>query len=224
MDAAAQGWCLTSRREDLRQLVRRNHLELRERAVARGLVGSPATKLRRVAEAPTLHVVVSHLHDELGTQRLPREILALAPPAECPRLPMRRLRLDLCIRPSLPGMVVEGVLAIRREKIHELLALGRRETGTDADVLEGAVVAVEAKQQRADRRAVAVLVPAEARHDTVAVTLVLHLEHDALVRLVGPAVRLGDHAIEPRALEALEPILGHHAVPRGWRQVQWWRD
>ena len=45
------------------------------------LVGAPAPELRRVAEAAALHVVVGDLDHQLGPQRLPREILALAPAA-----------------------------------------------------------------------------------------------------------------------------------------------
>ena len=68
-------------REDLRQLLRRNHFELRVGAVARLLVGAPPAKLRHVAEARALHVLVSDLDHQLGPQRLPRQILALAPAA-----------------------------------------------------------------------------------------------------------------------------------------------
>ena len=67
--------------------------------------------------------------------------------------------------------------------------------------------------------AVAVLVPAKAGDDAVAVALVLDLEHDALVRLVGAADRLGHHAVEPGAFEALEPVGGDGAVACRGREV-----
>ena len=70
-------------REDRRQLVRRDHLELGEGAVARPLVVAPAAKLRGVAEAAALHVVVGDLDDQLRTERLPGQVLALAPAARC---------------------------------------------------------------------------------------------------------------------------------------------
>src|ERR1043166_1026318 len=51
------------------------------RAVARFLVRAPPAKLRGVAKAISLHVVVSDFDDQLGAQRLPRQILASAPAA-----------------------------------------------------------------------------------------------------------------------------------------------
>ena len=65
-------------------------LELRVGAVARRLVGAPAAELRGVAEARALHVVVGDLDHELGAQRLPREVLALAPAALRARHALRR--------------------------------------------------------------------------------------------------------------------------------------
>ena len=47
-------------------------------------------------------------------------------------------------------------------------------------------IIVEAEEQGADRGAVRVLVPAKAGNHAIALALVLHLEHDSLVRLVGP--------------------------------------
>ena len=67
--------------EYLCQLLRRNHFELSIRAVARLLVGAPPAKLRHVTEARALHVLVGDFDHQLGPQRLPRQILALAPAA-----------------------------------------------------------------------------------------------------------------------------------------------
>src|SRR6476646_8620471 len=81
-------------------------------------------------------------------------------------------------------------------------------------------VVVQAEEQRADRALLTALVPAEAGHDAVALALVLDLEHDALVRLVGAVDRLGDDAVEPRALEALEPVASDADVARRRREVE----
>ncbi len=83
---------------------------------------------------------------------------------------------------------------------------GHREGADDADRGECAVVLVEPEQQRADR-VVARLVHAVAGDDAVGGPLVLDLEHDALVRLIGDRQRLGDHPVEPGALELVEPAL-----------------
>ena len=90
--------------EDLLQLLRRYNFELRERAVARRLVRPPATKLRRVAKARPLHVIIRDLNDELGTQRLPRQILSGTPATLAAWLPLRTARFRLPLRPRLPRM------------------------------------------------------------------------------------------------------------------------
>src|SRR6202042_2032672 len=67
--------------KDRRQLLRRDDFELRIGAVAGLLVRAPPSKMRHVTEAGSLHVLVSDFDHELGSQRLPRQILALAPAA-----------------------------------------------------------------------------------------------------------------------------------------------
>src|SRR5437660_7620501 len=67
--------------EDRRQLMRRNDLELVVGAVARFLVRAPSSELRGVTEPAALHVVVGYFDHQLGTQRFPGQILALAPAA-----------------------------------------------------------------------------------------------------------------------------------------------
>ena len=57
--------------EDLHQLLRRNHFELGIGTVARFLIRAPSAKLRHVAEAAALHVLVGHFDDQLRPQRLP---------------------------------------------------------------------------------------------------------------------------------------------------------
>ena len=60
------------------------------------------------------------------------------------------LRAIVCHRslgPRAPGMRVERILAIRREKVDELPPFRRREARAHADVLEMSVVVVQAEQQ-----------------------------------------------------------------------------
>ncbi len=69
-------------------------------------------------------------------------------------------------------------------------------------MLQRPFVVVQAEQERS-QRTLAALVPAESGHHTVGAAHVLDFEHRALARLICCAGRLGDHAIQPRALEAL---------------------
>ena len=85
--------------------------------------------------------------------------------------------------------------------------------------MERARVVVEAEQERADELVLAVLVPAEAGDDAVGGARVLDLDHRALARLIGERVGLGHDAVEPGALEALEPVGGDRAVARRRREV-----
>src|SRR5207237_4438580 len=115
---AAEAARLASGRENLGQLLRRDDLQLQKGAVERLLVGAPSSKLRRVPEATALHVVVGYLDHQLRAQRLPREVLALAPAARraghapFPALPVTR--------PLLPGVRSEGIFAIRRQERDQL--------------------------------------------------------------------------------------------------------
>src|SRR5262249_19320679 len=70
---------LPARGEDRLELVGGDDFELRVGAVARWLVGAPAAELGGGAGAVGLHVVVLDLHAQLAAQRLPRQVLALAP-------------------------------------------------------------------------------------------------------------------------------------------------
>src|SRR5579864_2062545 len=65
--------------ENCREFLRRHYFKLRIRTVGRFLVVAPPAKMRHVPEAITLHVLVSDFDDQLRAQRLPREVLALAP-------------------------------------------------------------------------------------------------------------------------------------------------
>src|SRR6516225_10080874 len=67
--------------ENRRQLLRGNDFELRVGAVARLLVCAPPSKMRYVTEAGALHVLLGDFDHQFGSQRLPREVLALTPAA-----------------------------------------------------------------------------------------------------------------------------------------------
>ena len=79
-------------------------------------------------------------------------------------------------------------------------------------------VVVQPEQQRADD-ALAALVPAEAGDDAIGGADVLDLDHGALAGLVAGAGRLGDDAVEARALEAIEPLGRERAIARHRSQV-----
>ena len=87
-------------------------------------------------------------------------------------------------------------------------------------MLQSAFVVVQAEQQRAYGIVVTGFVPAKAGNHAVAFAVVLHLQHHALVRLVAALGRLGHHAVEPRAFEALEPIRRDGTVSRARGEVQ----
>ena len=54
------------------QLLRQNYFELGIGAVARFFVDPPSSKLRRVTEPRALHVLISDLDHQFGSQWLPR--------------------------------------------------------------------------------------------------------------------------------------------------------
>src|SRR5262249_32214951 len=118
--------------EDLLELVSRRDLELIVAAVAGLLVGAPAQKRRGMAEARSLHVIVFDLAHPLDAQRLPREILARAPPALTSGH-ARHVR-PVPLGPFAPRMAVERVFAKRRELDRELLARRHGERRRDADM------------------------------------------------------------------------------------------
>ena len=103
-------------------------------------------------------------------------------------------------------MVDERIAAIRCQELDQLPALLLREARADADVLQRARIVEQAQQQRSDRGALALLVPAKARDDAIAIALVLDLEHHPLVGFVDARQRLRHHAVETRAFEAAEPV------------------
>src|SRR5439155_19456513 len=108
--------------------------------------------------------------------------------------------------PVLPRVTGPGVVAVWSEECYELALLLFREARADADMLPCSGVVEKAKQERADHCTLAFLVAAKAGNDAIALALVLDLEHQPLIGLVGSGNRLGDHAVEAGALEATKPV------------------
>src|SRR5271156_5438208 len=103
-------------------------------------------------------------------------------------------------------MIGESVVTIGSQKSHQFLTFSLREARAQADVLQRPRSVKQAEQKRADRCAVAALVPSKARHHAIAVALMLDLEHHALVRLIRAGNRLGHNPVEASAFKAPEPI------------------
>ncbi len=82
-----------------------------------------------------------------------------------------------------------------------------------------ATVIEQPQQQRSDVRSGAVLVPPKAGHHAIRRSRVLDLQHRAFARLVSSVEWLGDNAVQPGALEPIEPVAREVHVPRSGRQV-----
>src|ERR1700730_3221156 len=108
-----------------------------ERALPGLLVGAPAQELGAVPEAATGEMVVAHLADQDRAQRLPVGRAPLAPAAGSSRAPAGEARR----------------LDERHHQALDLAALGVAEAGAETDVVEQALLVVEAEQQRAQRGA-----------------------------------------------------------------------
>ena len=81
-----------------------------------------------------------------------------------------------------------------------------------ADVVEAALVVVQAEEERRER--VRAGLPAHADDHAVGRPVRLHLDHPvARSGKVGQAEALRDHAVEPGGLQPFEPALGHALVP-----------
>ena len=203
---------------DLAEVVGHDLLQLLVAARLGVPVGAPPLEVRGVPEPPPLHVLVGDLDHPLGPQRREREVLALAPAALGARHPVGVGGQEL-----LP--VAPRVLLDRADQGLELLDQlgppGFGEAGADADVLELSVVVVEAEQETAQQRSLrrGLLVLAVAGDHHVGGAGVLDLEHGAAVLGVRRVERLGDHPVEPGALELLEPALRLLRVLGGAGQV-----
>src|SRR5215831_13780430 len=134
--------------ENHRQLFGRNNFELGIRAVARLLVRAPPAKLRCVTEAVALHVVVSDFDDQFRTQRLPRQVLALAPAALAARHAVRGFAVRWCmLGPIFPRVSAESVLTVGCEEFYQLASLLFCEARADADMLQHAIIVEETEQE-----------------------------------------------------------------------------
>ena len=111
-------------------------------------------------------------------------------------------------------MVFERVRAQRRQLDDELLAYRGCERRGDPDMVEREIVVVQSEQERADHRAGAFLVPAEAGDQAVSRALVLHLDHRAFPGAIGCVETFCHDTIEPGALKAAEPVRRKRWVAR----------
>ena len=160
-----------------------------------------------MAEASTLHVLVSDFDDEFGAEWLPLKVLAAAPAALAAGHPMLAGgRGFVGAFPVLPWVIPESVFSIWREELEKLAAHGSREAGADANVLEDLCAVVKTEEKGTDFLARRFFVPAESGDYAVTVALVLDLEHCALVGLIGKIDWLGYDTVETGSFEALEPI------------------
>ena len=154
-----------------------------------------------MAEAIALQVVVLHLAHALDAQRLPRQILAGAPAA----LPAGHARVPCACASahSRHGCSSSASSRSGASSAASSLARRHRERRGDADVVQPAVVVVEAEQQRADARRVPLLCQRKPATTQSAVRACLILIIARLPGWYGAVRRLGDHAVEPGAFEAL---------------------
>src|SRR5579871_1252786 len=125
-------------RKDLSQLLRRHHLQLRIRTILRPLVRPPSPEVSHVPKPPSLHMFIGDLRHKLRSQRLPRQILPLTPPA----LPTRHalpfiFGLKLC--PAPPRMSIQRTPAIGLQKIHQFSPLRLRKACAHPHVLQRAL-------------------------------------------------------------------------------------
>src|SRR5262249_31365852 len=160
--------------EDFRELEGRGDLELVVATVARALVRPPPQEDGGVAKATALQVIVLHLADELDPQRLPRQILAGAPPALAPRHACERGPAGAHLRPVAPWVVLQGAHAQRCQLPRQLLAGRHRKRGRDAYMLQHPFRIVEPEQERPDA-ILSALVPAKSGNHAIGRANMLHL-------------------------------------------------
>src|SRR5262249_20552390 len=150
------------RRVGLAQELREICLLLRELvhgALARRFVGPPAQKFRSVAETVSGKMVVANLDHELRFQRLPLRRAAGGPSAWT----VGRAAGDSRRRAES--------LEFQRER----LLVGRRDRRGEAHVVQEAILAVEAEQERSDH-GFALVIPETADH-AVGAAIVFDLLH-----------------------------------------------
>src|SRR5215813_249346 len=119
-------------------------------------------------------------------------------------------------------MIGKRVLTVRSQELDKLFAFGCGEAGADADMLQCTRVIVQTQKQRAAGCAVTFLVPAESGNQAIAFTLMLYLEHHALIGLIRLRMRRRDHSIKAWTFEAPKPICGDGTVPGRGREMNGW--
>src|SRR5271170_3245111 len=122
-------------------------------------------------------------------------------------------------RPRPPRMIRERIDAVTRQELQQLSPLLFREARTDPHMLQRSRLIKEPEQKRSNGSVIAVLVPPKPRDDAIAIALMLHLDHRALVRFVDAGLRLDDQSIEACTLEAPKPILRNAPLACRWSQV-----
>ena len=171
--------------EDLAQLLRRHHFELRISAIARascrcatgetaqcGGNGCPACARRRLR--PPARAAAAPTTDPCpGSSGSGRRACA-----------GRLRRSPVVLGPLLSRVIGERVLAVWREEFDQFAALLLGETGANADVLQRAGIVVKSEQQRADRVPSPFLCQRKPATTQSQSRSCLTLSIDALVRLV----------------------------------------
>jgi hypothetical protein len=93
-------------------------------------------------------MVVRDFNDQFRTERLPGQVLALAPAALAARYAVLGFTILWCmLGPILPRVSAESVLTIGSEEFYQLASLLFREARADAYMLERAFVVEEAEQE-----------------------------------------------------------------------------
>src|SRR5467141_630372 len=135
-------------RENRGQLLRRNHFELGIGAVGRLLIHSPSAKLRGMAKAASLHVVVSNFEHELGPQWFPGQVLALTPATLATRHAIDNLAgLGSLLRPMLPWVSGQRGFTVGVEELCQFPALLGAEARTNHEIGRASAVVEQAQQQ-----------------------------------------------------------------------------
>ena len=128
---------LSPAREDRRQLLRRDDLELRERAILRLLVGAASGETARCGGSACPACDRTRPRPPARGAAAPTKILALAPAARSRPAGAATRPRPMRIGPLSPRMTVERVLAIGRRETPPARGASRREARADADVLRG---------------------------------------------------------------------------------------
>src|SRR5699024_1552326 len=141
------------------------------------------------------------------------QVLLGVPPADRARAALTApgcLRLGL--GPPGPRVPVERALTERREFVDEFGSELPVEAGRHPDVMQRALLVVQAEEQAAHPDPV--LVDAVSGHDAVGGPEVFDLEPAPLALAVRVFGALGDDPVETGALELVEPLLGDGVIAR----------